>query len=87
MRYDTVDGDGKITLRYARKAAPPRRRTRPKRKRIILLARDNDVTAIEHGTGEILSEFNINPSRDYQPKKQNTPGPKTGGVVDVSGHL
>jgi hypothetical protein len=51
-----------------------------------LIARGNEVTAVEHGTGGILAELTIDPDRGYQPKKQNTPGPKTGGVTDDSTH-
>jgi hypothetical protein len=39
------------------------------------------------GTGEILAEFAIDPAKGYQPKKKNTPDPKTGGVGNVSRHL
>ncbi|WP_260982544.1 hypothetical protein [Arthrobacter sp. U41] len=42
---------------------------------------------VEHGTGEILAESTIDPTVGYRTKRQNTPGPKTGGVSDVSADL
>lgn len=87
IRTDRVDTDGKVTLRHAGRLRHLGIGRAHKHKRVILLVRDADVAAVEHGTGEILAEFTINPDRGYQPKKQNTPGPKTGGVVDVAGHL
>jgi transposase len=86
VRTDRVDADGKVTLRHAGRLRHLGIGRAHKHKRIILLARDANVTAVEHGTGEILAEFTINPARGYQPKKQNTPGPKTGGVNDVPTH-
>jgi transposase InsO family protein len=87
IRTDRVDTDGKVTLRHAGRLRHLGIGRAHKHKRLILLIQDTDVTAVEHGTGEILAEFTIDPTRGYQPKKQNTPGPKTGGVVDVPGHL
>jgi hypothetical protein len=75
IRTDRVDADGKVTLRYAGRLRHLGIGRAHKHKRIILLVRDADVTAVEHGTGEILAEFTIDPARGYQPKKQNTPGP------------
>ena len=87
IRTDRVDADGKITLRHAGRLRHLGIGRAHKHKRTILLVHDTDVTAIEHGTGEILAEFVIDPAKGYQPKKQNTPGQKTGGVVDVPRHL
>lgn len=90
---DRVDADGKVPLRHAGRlrhlgiGRAHKHKHKHKHKHIILLVRDADVAAVEQGTGEILAEFTIDPARGYQSKKQNTPGPKTGGVVDVSGHL
>ena len=86
VRTDRVDADGKVTLRHAGRLRHLGIGRAHKHKRIILLAHGNEITTIEHGTGEILAEFTIDPTRGYQPKKQNTPGPKTGGVNDVPTH-
>ncbi|GHG56780.1 hypothetical protein GCM10012320_29440 [Sinomonas cellulolyticus] len=86
MRTDRVDADGKTTLRHAGRLKHLGIGRTHKHKRIILLVHDAEVTALEHGTGEILAESHIDPTKGYQPKKQNTPGPKTGGVNDVSPH-
>lgn len=86
VRTDRVDADGKVTLRHAGRLRHLGIGRAHKHKRLILLVRDTEVTAVEHGTGEILAEFTIDPAKGYQPKKQNTPGPKTGGVPDVATH-
>ncbi|MDQ4490499.1 IS481 family transposase [Sinomonas sp. ASV486] len=86
VRTDRVDADGKVTLRHAGRLRHLGIGRAHRHKRLILLVHDADVTAIEHGTGEILAEFTIDPTKGYQPKKHNTPGPKTGGVTDVPTH-
>ena len=86
IRTDRVDTDGKVTLRHAGRLRHLGIGRAHKHKRVILLVNDADVIAVEHGTGEILAEFAIDPTKGYQPKKQNTPGPKTGGVPDVATH-
>ncbi|WP_223935140.1 IS481 family transposase [Arthrobacter sp. StoSoilB5] len=84
-RTDRVDADGKVSLRYAGRLRHLGIGRLHKHKRVILLGHEEHVLTIEHGTGEVLAEFTINPDRGYQ-KKQNTPGPKTGGVNDVPTH-
>ena len=86
VRTDRVDADGKATLRHAGRLRHLGIGRAHRHKRIILLVHDAEVTALEHGTGEVLAEFTIDPTKGSQPKKQNTPGPKTGGVNDVSPH-
>ena len=86
VRLDRVDADGKATLRHAGRLKHLGIGRAHKHKRIILLVHGTEVTALEHGTGEILAEFTLDPTRSYQPRKQNTPGPKTGGVNDVTPH-
>lgn len=81
IRTDRVDTVGVVTLRHAGRLRHLGIGRAHKHKRIILLVHDTDVTALEHGTGEILAEFTIDPTKDYQPRKQNTPGPKTRGVT------
>ncbi|WP_251037019.1 hypothetical protein [Arthrobacter sp. ISL-28] len=73
VRTDRVDTDGKVTLRHAGRLCHLGIGRAHKHKRIILLAHGNEITAVEHGTGEILAEFTIYPARGCQPKKQNTP--------------
>lgn len=75
IRTDRVDADGKVTLRHTGRLRHLGIGRAHKHKRIILLVRDADVAAVEHGTGEILAEFTIDPARGYQLRKQNTPGP------------
>lgn len=69
-RTDKVDTHGKVTVRYAGKlrhlgigkahAGTP----------VLLLIHDRDVTTSNANTGEIIAEHTIDPTRNYQPKKQ-----------------
>lgn len=69
-RTDKVDKDGKVTLRYAGKlrhlgigkthAGTP----------VLLLIHDREVVTSNANTGEIIAEHSIDPTRDYQPRKQ-----------------
>lgn len=69
-RTDKVDKHGKVTVRYAGKlrhlgigkahAGTP----------VLLLIHDRDVSVSNANTGEIIAEHTIDPTRNYQPKKQ-----------------
>jgi transposase InsO family protein len=68
-RTDTVDKNGKVTLRYAghlrhlgigrTHAGTP----------VLMLIHDRDVTVSSMNTGQIIAEFTIDPAKNYQPKK------------------
>lgn len=69
-RTDKVDKDGKVTIRYAGKLrhlgiGRPHAGTP-----VLLLIHDRDITVSNANTGEIIAEHTIDPTRDYQPKKQ-----------------
>lgn len=68
VRYDTVDAHGKITLRYGNRMlhlgiGRPHARTE-----VIALIHNTDATVITLD-GTVLGEFDINPDRNYQPRK------------------
>ena len=56
--------------RYAPNDSSASSRRRNRNRAFILLVRDADVAAVEHGTGEILAEIIIEPARGYQPKNR-----------------
>ncbi|WP_141750139.1 hypothetical protein [Brevibacterium sp. HMSC063G07] len=71
VRYDRVDGHGKITLRYAGRLRLLGIGHAHNRQRIILFIDGPDAIAINKTTGEIIAEYTIDPSKNYQPKKKN----------------
>ncbi|TXK52778.1 integrase core domain-containing protein, partial [Salinibacterium sp. dk5596] len=67
VRYDTIDNDGKISLRHSGRMlhlgiGRPHARTD-----IIALIHNNDATVITHD-GTVLAEFTLNPNKGYQAK-------------------
>ena len=71
VRYDRVDGHGKITLRYAGKLRHLGIGHAHNRQRIILLVNGPEALAINKTTGEIIGAYTIDPTKNYQPKKRN----------------
>jgi hypothetical protein len=71
VRRDRVDSGGNVTLRYQSKLRHLGVGRRYAGTRVMLLVADRDVRIINQD-GELLAEFTINPTKDYQP--QNRPG-------------
>lgn len=69
LRYDTIDKDGKVSLRYAGKLRHLGIGRAHKHKHIILLIAGPDTITIDRTSGEILAEHTIDPNKNYQPKK------------------
>ncbi len=69
IRYDTVDRDGKITLRYAGRLRHLGIGRAHKHRPVRLLIASPDTIVIDRDTGEILAEHTLNPNKNYQPKK------------------
>ncbi|MER7446741.1 transposase [Microbacterium sp. NPDC097977] len=66
VRYDTIDNDGKITLRHHGRLfhiGVGRAHTRTE---IICLVHNVDATIITLNTGEVLAEFILDPTKNYQ---------------------
>jgi transposase InsO family protein len=69
IRYDRVDNDGKVTLRYGGKLRHLAVGRPHKRTYVMLLVDDRDVRVLcAEGTGELLATFRIDPDRTYQPR-------------------
>ncbi len=69
IRYDTVDRDGKITLRYAGRLRHLGTGRAHKHRPVRLLIASPDTIVIDRDTGEILAQHTLNPDKNYQPKK------------------
>ena len=68
VRYDTIDNDGKITLRHSGTLLHLGIGRAHIRTEIICLVHNNNATIIAHNTGELLAEFTLNPNKNYQSK-------------------
>ncbi|WP_235281380.1 integrase core domain-containing protein [Microbacterium hydrocarbonoxydans] len=68
VRYDTIDNDGKITLRHTGKLLHLGIGRAHARTEIICLVHNDDATIITQTTGELLAEFTLNPEKNYQRK-------------------
>ncbi|WP_182049956.1 IS481 family transposase [Changpingibacter yushuensis] len=69
VRYDRVDKDGKITLRYAGKLRHLGIGRAHIGSRLLLLIHGPNTMAIDRNTGEIIAEHAIDSTKNYQPKK------------------
>lgn len=67
VRYDKVN-EGRITLRYGNKMLHLGVGREHEREEVIALVKDTDVTIIDT-QGTVLGEYEINPHKNYQPKK------------------
>lgn len=68
VRYDTIDRDGKISLRHSGRMLHLGIGRAHARTEIICLIHNNHATIVALGTGEILAEFTLNPAHGYQRK-------------------
>ena len=69
VRRDRVDSGGNVTLRYRSKLRHLGVGRRYAGARVLLLVADRDVRIINED-GELLAEFTINPTKNYQPQKR-----------------
>lgn len=68
VRYDTIDHDGKITIRHSGRLLHLGIGRAHSRTEIIALIHNNDATIACQTTGEIIAEFTLDPTRGYQRK-------------------
>lgn len=68
VRYDTIDNDGKITLRHTGRMLHLGIGRAHARTEIICLVHNDNATIITQTTGELLAEFTLNPDKNYQRK-------------------
>ena len=67
VRHDIVDKDGSVTIRYKSKLHHIGMGRRLKGRRIVLLVAGRHVRIIDRD-GQLLRDFELDPSRDYQPQ-------------------
>lgn len=68
VRYDTIDNDGKITLRHHGRLLHLGIGRAHARTEIICLVHNDDATIITLSTGEHLAEYTLDPTKNYQRK-------------------
>ena len=68
VRYDTIDNDGKITLRHSGRLLHLGIGRAHSRVEIIALIHNNDAIISTRDTGQILAQFTLNPAHGYQRK-------------------
>jgi transposase InsO family protein len=69
VRRDRIDTGGKVTLRYHSRLVHLGVGRRYAGARILLLVNDRDVRVI-NDDGELLAQFTIDPTKQYQPQKR-----------------
>ncbi len=67
MRTDRVDQAGSITLRVDGRLHHIGIGRHHYRTRVLILAQDLNIKIINAATGELLRDFTLDPTRDYQP--------------------
>ena len=67
VRTDRVDQAGSITLRVNGRLHHIGIGRHHYRTRVLILAQDHHITVINAATGEVLRDFTLDPTRDYQP--------------------
>lgn len=70
VRHDRVDDTGAVTLRYRRRLHHISIGRRYKGRRVIILMADLDVRVITDD-GELLRHLTLNPTKNYQPRKDD----------------
>jgi transposase InsO family protein len=65
VRYDTVDRNGKVTLRYDSRLHHIGLGARHRGKAIVLFVADRDIRIVD-ADGELLRQLVLDPTRDYQ---------------------
>ncbi|WP_269939673.1 IS481 family transposase [Arthrobacter sp. HY1533] len=76
-RMDRIDETGTVSLRYGGRLRHLGIGRAYKHEKVRILVKDKDVIVIHHDTAEIIAEFILDDSKDYQGKKKH-PDPKTG---------
>jgi len=67
VRHDTIDANGKVTLRYGARLRHIGVGRRHKGRPVLVLVKDRHVR-ITTTDGEVLRDFELDPARDYQPQ-------------------
>jgi len=75
IRRDTVDSNGKLTLRHNGKLHHIGIGRTLARTPVLMLIQDLDIHIINAVTGEIIRALILDTTKDYQPQKQENRGP------------
>lgn len=67
VRHDTIDSDGKLTLRHNSRLHHIGMGRRHARRPVLILVKDLHVR-VTTTDGELLRDFELDPTRDYQPQ-------------------
>ena len=68
VRYDTIDRDGKITIRHSGRLLHLGIGRAHARTEIIALIHNSEATISTRDTGEVIADFTLDPTRGYQRK-------------------
>ena len=68
VRRDTVDADGKLTLRHNSRLHHIGIGRRWSGTKVLILARDLDLRIITHDTGELVRELTLDPAATTSPR-------------------
>jgi transposase InsO family protein len=68
VRHDIVDSNGKLTLRYNSRLHHIGLGRRYAGTRVLMMIKDQQVRIVNDSTKEVLRDFILDPSRDYQPQ-------------------
>jgi len=68
VRYDTIDHDGKISLRHSGRLLHLGIGRAHSRTEIICLIHNDNATIAATETGEVLATFTLDPTHGYQRK-------------------
>lgn len=69
VRKDRIDSNGKLTVRHNSRLHHLGVGRRWAGTRILMLIRDLQIRIITEDTGQLICEFTLDPSRDYQPQQ------------------
>lgn len=78
IRFDHIDASGVITIRHAGRLHHLGIGRAHKHRPVMVLVNGPDTMTIDRDTGEILAEHTIDPDKDYQPKKHESPSRRRG---------
>jgi transposase InsO family protein len=75
IRHDTIDDSGVVTLRHNGRLHHIGIGRHHARTHITMLINDLHIRVTDATTGTLLRELTLDPTRDYQPQKHNSPNP------------
>ena len=68
LRHDTIDADGKLTVRHAGRLHHIGIGRRHAHKTTAMLVAGRDIRILDANTGELIRQLTLDPTRDYQPQ-------------------